>query len=336
VSLPGARLEGSSDFALVGSCPTSLGPGQSCALSVRLTPTSTGARSGAILLADDATGGPHQIPLSGRGVTEVLLLSRRALEFGSQAVGSSSTAPVVLSNAGTATVHVRSVSAGGDFREQDDCARGVAPGGSCSIQVTFQPTAAGQRTATLSIDDDAPGAPHTVSLSGAGTASFALAASGSATVSVAAGDSAPFPLQLTATPGFSDRIELTCSSPSGTSCAFDLPSVALDPHTPRTVTVFVQTTAPSVMGAFAALLLGPLSFALGRSGRRRRGGGSRRALAVLALGLACSSCGGSGPPSPPPTPSGGTPPGSYPLLVTARASHGETHQLGLRLIVTAR
>jgi len=48
------------------------------------------------------------------------------------------------------------------------CGAAVAPGGSCAIQVTFTPATAGPRSATISIPDNAPGAPHTVALTGSG------------------------------------------------------------------------------------------------------------------------------------------------------------------------
>ena len=41
-------------------------------------------------------------------------------------------------------------------------------GGNCSIGVTFTPTAAGSRSATLSIGDNATGSPQLVNLTGTG------------------------------------------------------------------------------------------------------------------------------------------------------------------------
>jgi hypothetical protein len=42
----------------------------------------------------------------------------------------------------------------------------VPPGGSCAIEVVFQPLEAGTRAAELLVDHNAPGSPATVSLTG--------------------------------------------------------------------------------------------------------------------------------------------------------------------------
>src|SRR5256884_4260307 len=58
----------------------------------------------------------------------------------------------------------------GDFAETDNCGGSVAAGASCTINVTFTPGAAGSRTAAISITDNAPASPQTISLSGTGLA----------------------------------------------------------------------------------------------------------------------------------------------------------------------
>ena len=44
----------------------------------------------------------------------------------------------------------------------------VAPGGCCTLSVTFTPTATGTRTGAITITDDAPGSPHKLLLTGTG------------------------------------------------------------------------------------------------------------------------------------------------------------------------
>src|SRR2546426_6147754 len=44
----------------------------------------------------------------------------------------------------------------------------VVAGASCLVNLTFTPTAASARTATVTITDDAPGSPQSVSLAGTG------------------------------------------------------------------------------------------------------------------------------------------------------------------------
>ena len=69
----------------------------------------------------------------------------------------------------------------------------VAPASSCTVNVTFAPTTAGAKVATVTITDNAPGSPHTVRLTGTGvtvatvpgapTGVLAVAANASANVS---------------------------------------------------------------------------------------------------------------------------------------------------------
>jgi len=88
-----------------------------------------------------------------------------------QLVGTTSPVqPVLLSNYGTLTLSIASISASGDFKNQNQtCGSSLAPGASCRISVAFRPTQGGTRTGTLSVTDNAPGSPQRISLSGTGT-----------------------------------------------------------------------------------------------------------------------------------------------------------------------
>ena len=85
-----------------------------------------------------------------------------------------------MTNVGADPLIVANISVSGDFAQVNSCGSTVAPGSTCSIVVTFTPTLAGSRTGTLSIVDNAAGAPHSVSLTGTGVAA---PAAGSATPS---------------------------------------------------------------------------------------------------------------------------------------------------------
>ncbi len=90
--------------------------------------------------------------------------------FKPQTVGTKKTATVILTNDQKTSLSVSSVSVGGadaaDFSEKSTCGSSRKPGWDCTITVTFDPTATGSRTATLSIKD-AVGT-QTVQLSGTG------------------------------------------------------------------------------------------------------------------------------------------------------------------------
>jgi len=107
----------------------------------------------------------------------VISLSPTSLTFGQQMTGTTSAAQSVwFGNAASspATLLVSSITIGGtnpgDFADTAPCGSSILPSYTCDINVTFTPTAAGPRSASLIITDNASGSPQTVSLSGTGVA----------------------------------------------------------------------------------------------------------------------------------------------------------------------
>lgn len=84
--------------------------------------------------------------------------------------------PVTLTNTSTtASLSVSAIAitgvAASDYTETDNCvsAGSIAPGGSCTINVTFTPSAKGFRSASTSITDNGGASPQAVALTGTGT-----------------------------------------------------------------------------------------------------------------------------------------------------------------------
>ena len=96
-----------------------------------------------------------------------------SLTFSNQNVGTTSASqPVTLSNTGNAALTITSIATSTNFGETNNCGGSLAAGGSCTINVTFAPTATGSLTGTLTITDNnngVAGSTQTVSLSGTGT-----------------------------------------------------------------------------------------------------------------------------------------------------------------------
>jgi hypothetical protein len=96
-------------------------------------------------------------------------LSPASLTFASQRIGTTSVVQsVTLSNSGTAALSIASIVASGDFAQTNTCGQSVPADTSCTIDVTFTPTATGSRTGAITITSGDPGSPHAVSLSGTG------------------------------------------------------------------------------------------------------------------------------------------------------------------------
>jgi hypothetical protein len=63
-----ANIGTSGDFSAISDCGTTLAAGGSCQAAVSFSPTVAGSRTGTLAIADNATGSPHTINLSGTGV----------------------------------------------------------------------------------------------------------------------------------------------------------------------------------------------------------------------------------------------------------------------------
>ena len=93
-----------------------------------------------------------------------------ALSFPARIVGTTSGAKkAVLTNIGAVQIVVSKLTITGDFTiRKNGCSKGVQPGLSCNITVTFTPTQTGVRAGTLKIFDNTANSPQTVTLSGTG------------------------------------------------------------------------------------------------------------------------------------------------------------------------
>lgn len=136
--------------------PLTLGAGQSADFTASFKPSATGAASGQISIESDAA--PMAVSLSGMGVASAPQLSPSAssLSFGNVTVGTASTRSVVLKNTGNADLDLRSVSASGaGFTVSGGSGIDLAPSQSTTIDVTFDPKAAGAVTGGLSFSSNA-------------------------------------------------------------------------------------------------------------------------------------------------------------------------------------
>ena len=112
LSIASLAVKGSngSNFAQTNTCGKSLAAGAYCTISVRFTPSASGSRTASLSITDNASGSPQRVSLSGRGTPAAALvsLSPTSLPFGSQPVGTTSTAQTVtLSNTGNAAFEYR-------------------------------------------------------------------------------------------------------------------------------------------------------------------------------------------------------------------------------------
>jgi Bacterial Ig-like domain (group 3)/Pro-kumamolisin, activation domain len=175
VTFSGLSITGANaaDFTLITDSCADLAFAQACSISLLFSPGAAGPRTATLYIADSATGSPQAVTLTGLGQPAGASLSLPpALDLGSAVKGVPVSATFSPMNTGTAAVTFTRVSVSGanaaDFViAQNSCVQVIAFG-SCSIQVSFNPGAAGARTANLVFADNATGSPQTVVLNGVG------------------------------------------------------------------------------------------------------------------------------------------------------------------------
>lgn len=168
-------VSGTGDFAETDTCSNqTVAPGGYCVISVTMTPTTAGTRTGAIQFANSADG-LHTIALSGVGQQAGVSITPTSLAFGSAPIASptqratGTSLSVVIGNTSGNMLTLGNFATQGDFSASSNCSSTLAPGDTCTLTVTFLPTALAHRTGTLTVTDDAGGGSQTVSLAGDGS-----------------------------------------------------------------------------------------------------------------------------------------------------------------------
>ncbi len=354
------------------TCSTTIAVNSTCTITVTFAPLASGVRSATITISDDATDSPQTLALSGTSIapTAGITFNPAVPSFPTITQGTSGAAQMLtITSSGTGPLHISSVSLGGpnpsDFSFTNNCSTSVAPPANCTISLVFNPIGPGQRTANLTITDDAPGSPQSISLSGNANPAFTPgpAPNGSTAASVSAGQTAQYLLQLTPGPGYSGTVSLACSgAPLNATCQVPASvSIANGAQAPFTVTVSTKGAAvvpPSIPRRFVppsgirALPL--LAFALllviiaknrwmffGASGSRRSAWSGGFAAILLCSVSYAAGCGSSVATTPTPVtpPAIVTPSGTSTIIITltALSSSGQPLQLQpLQLTLTVK
>lgn len=274
----------------------------------------------------------------------VLSLSSSSVVFSAQQLNTSSVPRSFnITNNGNAALTVGSVAATGDFAQTNNCAA-LNPGVSCTVNLTFTPTATGARSGSVTITDTAPGSPHTVALSGTGTTAptpdFSVSPTPSS-ATITAGQTATFSLTVSPAGGFNQAVTLSCSgAPSGSTCAVS-PGTVTPSASGATAQVMVTSTAHATVAPFTSpitpkqilllILLAALGVAFAISMRKSRFRWTFALPAVATL-LFLIGCGSTGKNTTATTTGTGTPAGTYSLTINSSGG-GQSHAVTLTLIV---
>lgn len=163
-----SSIQATAPFAQTNNCGSTLAGLGTCTLSLTFTPTAVQTSSSTITVTDSASNSPQTIAVTGSGIAPVNY-TPKTIAFANQPVSSTSAATVVtVTNAQTTPLTITSIAAGAPFGATNNCGTTLAAGQSCTVNVTFAPTAAKYFTGSLTITDSSATSPHTVALSGNG------------------------------------------------------------------------------------------------------------------------------------------------------------------------
>ncbi len=140
------------DFQQTNNCGTSLAPNKSCVVHVVFDPSMPSAETATLSIDDNATNSPQTVALSGVGSVTPVLIYPILANFGGVTVGQTGTVPVVLANAANKALTIQQIlTSPSVYTQTSNCGASVAPGASCTINVSFTPTQQGNVTGKLSI-----------------------------------------------------------------------------------------------------------------------------------------------------------------------------------------
>jgi Abnormal spindle-like microcephaly-assoc'd, ASPM-SPD-2-Hydin/Protein of unknown function (DUF1573) len=173
LTVSGVSVAGSGFTMKAISLPMSLAAGQSANVSTTFTAAASGAASGKIMVSSNAPNSPVIVALSATGVSKssALTVSPPSVSFGDVGVGKESTQSVHLTNSGSSSMTISSVSASGSGISVAGLSFPVnlAAGASASLSATFKPASAGNASGTLTIVSNAANSPDAIGWSASAT-----------------------------------------------------------------------------------------------------------------------------------------------------------------------
>jgi hypothetical protein len=326
-----------------------LPPGSSCQISVSYAPTSVGTAQAALIITDNAAGSPQSVALAGTAqappppAPEVTLVPGTLTFPGTTTEGESSAPqPITITNSGNATLTfsaapmLSGVNTADFAISSNTCAASLAANASCTVSVIFSPLAAGVRTTSLVLADNASSSPQSVTINGTGVFAATVSAQSGNSASVSAGQAATFNLQATPGAGFNGNLSFACAgAPAAAACS--APGVTVANGATTNFTVVITTSGSAALAPaprinwrlpakliwpFSSLLLAMLAGWLCMDARRRELGPDSRPFLT---GFACfvfllAGCGGGAGNPASQTQPVVTPSGTYTITITPTAT----------------
>ncbi len=166
-------ISGVAPYSIVGTSqtlPATLDPAQKMTVDIRFAPTVIGTFNVDLPVSLNPANGDVLLRCRGKARPAILSVSfPGSVGFGSVLVGTSGSKNLTINNSGEATINivVPAAPAGSNFQWAPFGGSLAAGGPPAVIPLAFTPTSEGPQTTTLAFTSNAPGSPHSVTLSGA-------------------------------------------------------------------------------------------------------------------------------------------------------------------------
>ena len=159
-----------------------IAPGGSCTFSGSfITPSGThaGTYSANLVVHDNSVSGQETMPITVTVVSPTVSFSPTSLNFNSVNVGRKATLPVTITNTGSFAIQMADFAFAGTgasaFSHTSNCGQQlIAPGGTCTAQVSFIPAVAGNYSVTMQTPDSFNGSPQSITVTGTGGPAVSL------------------------------------------------------------------------------------------------------------------------------------------------------------------
>ncbi len=168
-----SSIQVSAPFSQTNNCGSSLASNQQCTINVSFSPAAKQFYSSTLTVTDSAANSPQTVALSGNGVIPVTI-TPSAINFPNQAINSTSTAtPLTLSNNTSAALSIASIATSGAFAQTNNCGASLAAGTSCTVNVTFSPSAIQYYSSSVTFTDGGASSPQSIPVNGSGVVTVA-------------------------------------------------------------------------------------------------------------------------------------------------------------------
>lgn len=155
-SLTISSIVATANFTASTGCVGTLAAGRSCRINVTFRPTTTGVLTGTVTITDSDATSPQAVSLTGTGVAVSANVTPTSLAFSSALNVASAAQTFTITNNGTASLTLNSLNGfGTQFAQTNTCGAFpavIAVGANCTVSVTFKPTSAGNKAATVTVN----------------------------------------------------------------------------------------------------------------------------------------------------------------------------------------